>query len=501
MKRSFKLASLITAATMVVGTSVVIGAGGPPGGGFYTGQTIQNIGTTTASMQVQAVSATDGSIAATANFTASVGSAKTFLANDPALNLPAGFQGSAIVSADQPVRAIVNVTNRPLGTLGITGGTAAAQYAGADETRVGTTLAFPLAKNNFGANKTTAFYIQNAGTADATFTAVFRMGAGLAGPFTPFTYTSPSLKPGQMAVVFPGDATGVSNQSIGSLTVSSAQMLAGTVLEYDQVVQPALILQGTYGAPSALADTKIYFPVVKKLLANRSTGLQVQNADTVPVTVSLTYNGADDRFGCPTTMTPVVEPDVLLQPGELKVYLNSTLLPTNCLASAIATATGGNIAATVNEAFLAGTAAQRATLYAAYPAKTATTKLVAPVYKDGPNNGSGNKETGLSIQNIGLTTANVTLEFAEGSNKYVYSTTIPAGQSALFFKMFTTSLYPDANWTGGAAGRLAPNRLYAVTVTSSQPIVGLANEAPVTVGGTPLVAQDNINYEAFNVTP
>jgi hypothetical protein len=200
-------------------------------------------------------------------------------------------------------------------------------------------------------------------------------------------------------------------------------------------------------------------------------------------------------------MAAVVEPDVVLQPGELKVYLNSALLPNNCLASAVATATGGNIAATVNEAFMVTSVAQRATIYAAYPAKTATTKLVAPVYKDGPNNGSGNKETGLSIQNVGTTTANVTLEFAEGANKYTYNTTIAAGQSALFFKMFTVSLYPDANWTGGAAGRVAPNKLYAVTVTSDQPIVGLANEAPVVVGGTPLVAQDNINYEAFNVAP
>lgn len=60
--------------------------------------------------------------------------------------------------------------------------------------------------------------------------------------------------------------------------------------------------------------------------------------------------------------------------------------------------------------------------------------------------------------------------------------------------MADATAYPNANWTGG--NRLPNGSLAAVTITANQPIIGLANEAPL-----PGTLQDNINYEAFNVQP
>ena len=148
-----------------------------------------------------------------------------------------------------------------------------------------------MAKGAFGV-KTTAFYIQNAGTVNATFTAKFLMGTGLTDPSpVSYSYTSPTLVPGQMAVIIPADA-GVPAGRIGSLTVTSAQKMAGTVLEYETTTAPAKILQGTTGFTANDFAIEILFPVVKKQLSGRSTGLQIQNVGDAPVDVTVVYRGA-----------------------------------------------------------------------------------------------------------------------------------------------------------------------------------------------------------------
>jgi hypothetical protein len=464
--------------------AVVAASGGPAGGGFYTGQTIQNVGTAVANVVVTAY---DSASTATfsRNYTVPVGSSITFFSGD-ITGVPTGFQGSAVVSSDQPLKAIVNVTNRPSGSYGISGGTAAAQYRGVDSSSTGTTLSFPLAKNAFGP-KTSAFYIQNAGSASGVFTATFLMGTSLTDPSPiSYQYVSPAIAPGQMAVIFAGDAS-VPASRIGSLTVTSAQPLAGTVLEYETSTAPAKILQGTTGFTPNDYDTQILFPVVKKQLGGRSTGLQVQNVTGGSVNVTMVYYGAGGT--CPSgVFTETVK---TLAASASTTYLDSALLPAGCLASAKATGTG-NIAGVVNESFLpcSGSCVQRATIYGAFPVKSATTKLVAPVFKED----FGSKRTGLSIQNVGTAPASATVVFQVGATAYTYSiASIPVGGSYLLLDMTNAASYPAASWTGGV---LPNSSLAAVTVTSNQPIIGIANEAP-----TGSLVQDNINYEAFNVAP
>ena len=137
-----------------------------PGGGWWTGTQIQNVGADTATLTISSYHKDDPSKDATKSDTINKDASKTFLPSD--LNLGAGeFQGSATVSSNQPLRAIVNTTNLQSSGYGIAGGTAAAQYQGV--TVPATELSFPLAKNDH-AGKTTTFYIQNAGGAAATAT-------------------------------------------------------------------------------------------------------------------------------------------------------------------------------------------------------------------------------------------------------------------------------------------------------------------------------------------
>lgn len=488
MKGANRASKVVAIAVLVLAISIMgtAAAGGPPGGGFYSGQTVQNVGTGDALVSVTVVDSANPANQYSKDWTVPEGGSQTFFLSDVP-GVPTPFIGSAVVSSDKAVKAIVNVTNRKSGANGVDGGTAAAQYRGTDDASTGTTLVFPLAKAAFGP-KTTAFYVQNAGAAAATFSAKFLMGTGLTDPApVEFSYNSPSIQPGQMIVFVPSDA-GVPDGRIGSLTVTSAEKMAGTVLEYETTTAPALILQGTTGFTPADFDSRILFPVVKKQLGGRSTGLQVQNVGNAPVDVTMKYNGAGGSCPAPFTAT---EPVRTLAPKQSTTYLDSALLPAGCLASAEATATG-DVAGVVNEAFLpCNNCVQRATTYAAFPAKTATTKLVAPVFKQD----FGNKRTGLTVQNTGAAAATATVVFKVGTTTYTYNNlAIAAGQSALLFNMADTTAYPNANWAGG--NRLPNGSLAAVTITANQPIIGIANEAPL-----PGTLQDNINYEAFNVQP
>ncbi len=462
-------------------------AGGPPGAGFYSGQTVQNLGPAT-DVMVTLYDMNNAANQPSRTWSVPEGGAFTFFLSDIP-GTTAGFVGSAVVSSEQEVKAVVNVTNRKSGDFGIDGGTAAAQYRGISDASTGTTLVFPLAKAAFGP-KTTAFYIQNAGTANAVFTAKFLMGPNLDGSgATEYTYVLPAaLVPGQMAVIFPGDA-GVPNASIGSLTVTSDQKLAGAMLEYETTTNPAKILQSTTGFTDNDFDTAVLFPVVKKQLSGRSTGLQVQNVGNAAVDVTMTYRGAGGSCPAPFSAT---EPVRTLQPKQSTTYLDSALLPAGCLASAEATATG-NIAGVVNEAFLpcTGACVQRSTTYAAFPAKNATAKLVAPVFKED----FGGKRSGMTIQNVSNTDTVATVVFKTNTATYTLNNlAIPAKQSKTLLDMTNTTAWPTANWAGGMG--LPDGSLAAVTVTANQAIIAIVNEAPLAG-----VVQDNINYEAFNVAP
>lgn len=484
MKKQMLFVSAVIFA-LVAGT--VFASGGPAGGGFWTGHVVQNVGSSDAHVAVMAYDSSTANTYST-QYTVTSGASVVFFSGDiPGLG--GSFQGSAVLSSDQPIRAIVNVTNKLSGAYGIVGGTAAAQYGGIDSSNTGTTLSFPLAKSAFGP-KTTAFYIQNTGSASATFTAVFRMSPTVnAVPSEIYTYTSPSLSPGQMAVIVPSDG-GSPTARIGSLTVTSAQPMAGTVLEYETTTAPALILQGTIAATPADYATDLYFPIFKKQLGSRSTGIQLQNVTNGSVDVTVYYYGAGGTCPAPNVYTETLR---TLNAAQSTTYLDPAILPNGCLATAKAVGTG-NIAAIVNESYLTVPAGslQRATTYRGFPSTIATNKIVAPLFKED----LGQKRSGIQIQNIGGVATSAIVTFTVGAVNYVYNIpSIPAGGGYLLLDMTNATAYPDGNWVGGAGGRLADAKLAAVTITANQPIIAVVNES--VQPGQPAV-QDNNNYEAFN---
>jgi hypothetical protein len=313
------------------------------------------------------------------------------------------------------------------------------------------------------------------------------------------TGTTPSIDPGRMVAVNPGDYGVVAGNSagVGALTVSSAEDLAGSVTEHKVTESPATLLQSTRGFTTADYDTTVYAPIVKRDFAKRFTGIQVQNVSGGTIDIAVTYVGSGGACAGTTYTSNATG----VANGASKTFVNDPVLPTNCLASATVVGTG-NIVAIVNEAYQNGMIPagekQQATTYSCIPDKVATTKLSVPLYKEN----SFKKTTGLQVQNVGPSTAtNVVLTFSGPSGTYVTKPqTIVSGGSANFFRVAANAaLWAGTAMPDNAAGNGA-NGVYGVIITSDQPIVAIANESTFPLTGGSL-KQDKSNYEAFNLTP
>jgi hypothetical protein len=479
---------MVAVAIITTMVSVVSAQTGIPGTGWWTGEQVQNVGTATANVVVTAYDKNSASTY-TSSITVTAGSAFTFLPSNFA-GMPSGFIGSAVVSSDQPIKAIVAVTNFLAGSLGVAGGKAVAQYQGTEN--VDTTMYFPLVKNNRAGNST-AFYVQNAGTAAASITAVFKMDTGTPGVYTA---TIASVGPNQMVVINPGDASVPSTpgtggrDNVGSLTVTSAQPLAGSVLEYVQGQPVATALNGTRGFTAADFSTKAYAPVVKNARASHFTGVQVQNVSAGPVDITITYVGTS--AGTPCLGNTYTDTATAVAAGKSKTFVQltgQTNLPANCTASATINATG-NIVAIVNEQNMPSTPLAGIT-YSAIADSAKTAKVSAPLLKDRRSGSS----TGLQIQNVGSATAtNVVVTFAcKGAATFTAVSnpqTITAGGAKLFLR---PSTMPAGTF---ATPFSSSNVNCAVTIAADQPVVAIANEFADILG-----AYDDTNYEGFNLTP
>ena len=491
--RKIRLSVVFTVIIALVLVGAVFAQGSPPGSGWWSGEQIQNVGSGTASVQVTAYDSSGTTYTASSNV--AQGGSTTFLPAD-FTGMPNGFQGSAVVTATTDIRGIVNVTNRLAGSYGVSGGLAAGQYQGMSAGA--TTLNFPLAKNNYY-DKTTTFYIQNTGVSSATASAVFKIGGGT------YNYTTPSMLPGTMVAFGPADAGAPSgNSAIGSLSVTSAQPLAGVVLEHKNFENPAKQLQATRGFTGADADTTLFAPIIKNNYFNRFTGLQVQNVSGGPVNITVTYKAS---AGCSGTYTDTTTG---LADGASHTFVHlsgSTNLPSGCLAGAQVVATG-NVVAIVNESYTSAAVSagktQESTTYSAFANSAATALVQLPLAKED----SYNKGTGVQIQNVSSSaTASVVVTYSGPTGAYESQAQSLAPGASL--TLVDVRNKPSSFWNGTAmtpaalgctSAGCAGNGVFGVTIESNQPVVAIANESTYPFSA-PRISQDKNNYEGFNLTP
>ncbi len=453
-----------------------------PGSGWKSGQQIQNIGNAQGTIVFDAYDQS-GTAFNCGSLGAAPGGSVNFL-TDTDCPVPAGFIGSAVVSADQPIAAIVNVNNR--GT-----GSAAGQYRGTDGADVANNIAFPLVKNNFG-GRTTTFYVQNASGSSNNISGTFRVGA------QSFPFSQNNVPANAMVVISAADA-GVPAGAVGSLTVTGTQPLAGTSLEHEASAAVAQNLQGSKAFTPNDYDSTAFCPLVRNGHTgnDQTTGIQAQNVSGAAQMVSVKY---DFSVGGGPLQTKTVQSPSLAS-GESFTFFgaDATLgMPVGALGSATVTGLGGgDIAVVVNDRGFATTNPNRVTTYSCFPESSTTANAVLPLYKEF----FGGNTTGIQIQNVGNAAATVQVTYTPTGGgapvTFSHSTPIPAGASATFFGVSNLTSPASITVVSGNAASLSGS-FGGVTISSNQPIVAIGNESSTAGGGSAASGQDTKNYEGFN---
>lgn len=470
---------LIVLLLLLATVSLVAAQSNLPGSGWKSGQQIQNVGTGNAQVVFTAYDKT-GADFDCGSKSAPPGGSVNFLTDVDCTTVPAGFVGSAVVSADQPIAAIVNVNNRGIGQ-------ASGQYRGTDGSDVSNTIAFPLVKNNFF-GRTTTFYVQNASTSPNNINATFSVGGNT------YPASFPAVPANAMVVIIPVDA-GVPAGGVGSLSVTGSGPLAGTSLEHEASAPVAQNLQASMAFTPSDYDTTAYCPLVRHghTANHQSTGIQAQNvaggAQTISVEYSFSVNGG------PVQTDSATSPN--LQPGESFTFFAEDAtygIPLGGLGSATVTGNGGNIAVVVNDRGFKSTNPNRVTAYSCFPANSVSNNVLLPLYKEF----FGGNTAGIQIQNVGNVGATCDLTYTPtggGSPVVVtHGSPIPSGGSITFFDVTHLGSPSDISVVSGNAASLNGS-FGGVSISCDQPIVAIGNES--SFGATPSL-QDTKNYEGFN---
>jgi hypothetical protein len=358
---------------------------------YLSGIQVQNLAAVDANVQLSYYNqdgTTDGS--PVADIIPANGS-KTYFPVDASV----GFDGSVVISADQPVAAISNV----LGDLGA----AAASYVGtsAGSTSVNLPLLF---KGNAGFD--TWFNVQNTGTAAASVTVAYSDGT-----------TS-----GAAVVIQPGaahtfdQATETHTAAVFSGVVTSDQPVAAAVIQESSEVMFAYT-GFTSSTPSPL------MPLINSNNSGYITGVQIQNTGAAATDVTVSYTavvGTD----CTETLTIPANGSTtfaLLAFSGTHAGENCADAPTTFVGSAQVTGNTANsgLVAIVNQLKIG----VNGEAYGSFDSAAATGAVVMPLIMD---NNSG-YFTGFNVQNVGDASTTVTCTFV--GSTYVVTGTLAPGEA------------------------------------------------------------------------
>jgi hypothetical protein len=463
---------LVLAAVMIVAVGVVFAQ--LPGSGWKSGQTIQNVGGANATMQLTAYDQS-GTSYDCGSQNVIPGAVANFL-TDVDCPVPSGFLGSAVVSADQPIAAVVNVNNK--GT-----GLASGQYQGTDGADVATKIVFPLAKNDHN-GRTTTMYVQNASQSPNNIQAVFSVNG------VNYTKTYNNVPANAMVVVSPTDTTPVMPSgpgNFGSLTVTGSGPLAGSSLEHQTSAPVGENLQASKAFTDADGSTTVFCPLVRNQHTSKgqTTGTQVQNVSGGPVNISYTVDAPGGPYG-PFTVNNVADG------ASANFFMGNPALgiPAGTLGSAKITATGNVVAVTNDKGTSDGN--ERVTTYACFGGGSQSVNV--PQSKEH----FGGNTTGIQTQNVGNSATKVTLDYKATNGQAL--TIVSKNNVAPGASINVVNLYklPDAVWdvTSGTPANMI-NTLSGVVVTGTSDLAVIANESS---NGdlAPASNQDTKNFEGFN---
>ncbi|MDQ7030671.1 MAG: hypothetical protein Q9O62_13265 [Ardenticatenia bacterium] len=427
---------------------------------FITSITYQNVGTADANVTFNFYNEASGTaIPYSVTLPANAGSS-LYVGNVSGIS--SGFQGSAVMSSDQPLVATLvqipqstTVKNRPLSN---------GFSAGASQVLIATVL-----KNTFNTN--TKFSVQNVDTTNVDITVEFYP----TGSSTPITVTETNIPPGAAKYFDTGALSQLGTSFNGSAIVKAVQ--SGTTTPAN-IVASALELQTTNVGARAFEGvtggaTTVYMPTALCDFYGTTTYYAIQNIDnTNTANVTVTYsNGNTDTKS--------------IGPGQKASFNTCDSNSSGFSGAATITSTGAEIVA-IGKVGGAGR-------YTAFLGETGGASRLALPYvrwtSDTNYNAGTRQRAFIAIQNIGTSTVNnvqvsymnkngevvgihTISSIAPGAkaNSKAIDATLQAGHSQTELDEFGT---PDANPGGGYGGSViiegpSGSQLVAVVRISSK---------------------------------
>lgn len=517
--RKLKIFSILLITAMLLITTLSISAQSIDGSGWWTNFTIQNTTGSAATVATVGYHPTGGSsdtysnsvvlnantsaifhpgLSATCPGTVNAANSGCRIGLSP--SLPAGFQGSVVISSDSPVVAVTALNNNQSGSVGVTGGTARSSYQGVDGASAADTLYFPTVKNNFS-GQSTIFYVQAAG-ANADVTITYEMNDGT-------THTqSQTIEANKMFAFVPsaanppvascnggnGGGSAVAPCFGGATVTSSSGPIAGVVVEYIDGASTASFVLATRGLTPNDAGTELIAPAMKNNFNGSTTGATILNTGGSTATVDITSTVTNVSSGCSANIGAQFTQQVTI-PSNSSIVVNRFQGNTgvgnpNCTFYTMKAESNQPVVMTVNENrnYLGETVKA---VYAGFNVSAATDTVFFPLAKEFFNG----QTSGLSVVNAGNTATKITGTFTCDDGTHVIETTsnVAAGAAISFFNLSGG----NSNFTAVSGGMPGAGVKCSAVMTSGggQPLVGLAQESDRDSSNGVL---DITNYEGFN---
>lgn len=411
---------------------------------YNTGFQVANLSGSVANVSMEFYGAA-GTVVATVTDTIAANGSNTYfpLDNPGSVNLPAGFAGSAVISSDQPVAAIVNVIGD-----NFTAGASAASFSGG-----ATTVSLPLiAKGQVGIYDTW-FHVQNTGTATANVTVAY---AG-----TACTETA-NIAPGAAAKFDQASNTCLPNDHVGAATITSNEPVVATLLE---TTRDNSGLFAYNGFTSSSAEVSV--PLVQFNNVGFHSGIQIQNVGAASTEVTVTYAPAGG-LGTACTETGTVAAGSSGTFGLFAFSLNGGTNTDNCTfgqrfvgAATVTSSPSQPLVAIINQTNFSNFASA----YGGFNPASATDSLAMPLLMD-RNFGY---YTGFNLLNAGDATTTVTCTYSTATNGGTIangSYTLAAGEAVNQLQLNQAS---QATYVGGGT----------CTSSNGEPIIAVVNELGV----------------------
>jgi hypothetical protein len=433
MKKStlLKLAVAIILIVTAISPAVVFGDGSDP---WVAGIQVANLDTQPATVTIEFYNTAGTLVYTYADPTPiPAGGARTYYV--PAI-LPdtaaTSFRGSAVVSSERNIAAIVNENAGSGANYDQPPGILRGSYTGIRAAETASTLYIPVAvKAYYSFNS--QLVVQNAGaTANINFEFFNQAGASIA------TYVASSVAANASAILDLDTLTpttgSIPSGFNGSVKVTSSSNLAAMVNNND-----GKVLQ-TYNAfTPGNGGTTLYVPGVYNAYYGYVSSVQVQNVGTVATNITVTYSDG------------IVKTANGVAPGSSALFYQPTEgHASGWSGSATITSSAANVVAVVNQ-LMPGV---KASSYNA--ASGGATQIVAPaLFK-----AFYGYDTALTVMNVGTVATNISVSYSDGLS--ASATNVQPGKSAQFFQFLEGHA---SGWSGAA------------TITSSAAsVMGVVNE-------------------------